>query len=516
MQYYGNMRTAQKILLFCPPFQGHFNVLRDLVLASDDRFDWRIIITGWTNIPLDLGSLSKLSTVVATKELHETDPALWTLPRVVSLLNSCLQITADYQPDLIIYDFFSLEGKFVGDHLDIPAWSSIPAFIGTFAHKDYLLNKLASNENVKAMQILRSHYDISLSPNDIEMVSDGLHLPSDMNLVWSYKSVVSANFMSNRHDKPYILIGSSKNLSPITKTLDERAKPTVYISFGTVVMNNLWDQQNELRQNFTSFITKLADTWKDKPWTIIFVTQGKEILTSYPENWVVKTSVDQPEILKKVDLFITHGGSNSFHESLLAGTPMAVIPFFGDQPLVAKSVERLGLGINLVPDATIDTHSSKSFLNDNLVAHLDKSVQKIVKNPAYKERVKATNLSNADVYKTIHGVIDFHEGDLLYGTNCARKKYVDDNSLQNEFGILEFKAFSELAAHDDSLPRIVDIYHDVILDKSHFEKDNRSELSSYIKHLNEYKEYLRGETDFEKMCIKGLISSLKNTKFISY
>lgn len=42
--------------------------------------------------------------------------------------------------------------------------------------------------------------------------------------------------------------------------------------------------------------------------------------------------ISKVEILKaKVDLFLTHGGQNSFMESLMAGTPVVVCPGFADQ-----------------------------------------------------------------------------------------------------------------------------------------------------------------------------------------
>lgn len=54
--------------------------------------------------------------------------------------------------------------------------------------------------------------------------------------------------------------------------------------------------------------------------------------------------VDQVAILPKVDLFITHGGSNSLIEGLVAGKPLIVIPQFGDQHNNAQRIVDLKLG----------------------------------------------------------------------------------------------------------------------------------------------------------------------------
>ena len=45
-----------------------------------------------------------------------------------------------------------------------------------------------------------------------------------------------------------------------------------------------------------------------------------------------------------VKLFVTHGGQNSFSESLAEGVPVVVCPGFGDQPVNAIKAQSLGVG----------------------------------------------------------------------------------------------------------------------------------------------------------------------------
>lgn len=498
------LKSKTKVLIFCPPFDGHLNVIKELFSRSGDLLDCRIVITGWKNIPVNKRGLDKSAVSLARSELSETDPASWTFPRVAELLGDCHDIAKSYKPDLILYDFFSIEGYLVGELLGIPAWSSIPAFLGSFTEKEYLAGKLGSQTNKSSINLIRKRYGVEIDAGDLEMISDGIFLPGEVNIVWSYPSLVSTDFKTNRHDKHYIFVGSARTAASNTKIATRKSRPIIYLSFGTVVMNNFWNQRIEIRKGLTEFFGELARIWKAKPWDVVLATQGKHILDRYPDNWVVEHSVDQFEVLRQADVFVTHGGSNSFHEAVLVQTPMVVVPFFGDQPLVARTVATMGIGRNLVFDASIDTHDAKHYIDKDLARSVDNAVQDLLEDSSYKAEISAISLAHTDVYSLLSGKIKFAEGDLLYGTNIARQRYVADHELQEEFTILEFKSFSELAPYRYSMPRIIDIYHDVILNDEYFEKDSQSHNSTYIKHLSEYKQYLKGETDFEKMCLKGL------------
>jgi MGT family glycosyltransferase len=70
-------------------------------------------------------------------------------------------------------------------------------------------------------------------------------------------------------------------------------------------------------------------------------------LGAIPENIVVRNYVPQLDILKRADVFVTHGGMNSVSEGLWYGVPLVVIPQGSDQYLVAKRVETLGAGVAL-------------------------------------------------------------------------------------------------------------------------------------------------------------------------
>jgi len=369
-----------KILIFSVPFNGHLNILKALIQELETTCEFTLVITGWKNIQPDLNGISCKTIVLAKSTLQETDPALWTFPRIVELLDDCISITSTFKPDVIIYDFFSLEGHIVGKLLNIPYWCSIPAMIGPFETQAYLHRKLSSTRNQQALKHLKK-LGISIDHHEIEMVSDGLHIPGQLNLIWSYPSLTSPQFMQNRKPLPYIFVGNLRGEKSVPKRKNNT--PVIYFSLGTVVMNNLWNQQRQTRTALKNFIARIAKLWQHKKITVIFVSQGKRVLNHYPKNWRVVDHTNQVGTLSRADIFVTHGGSNSFHEAALQHVPMVVIPFFGDQLLVAQQVQRLGIGINLGRDTGIGTKKSKGFLNNALVKRLDHAVFQILNDKKY-------------------------------------------------------------------------------------------------------------------------------------
>lgn len=67
-----------------------------------------------------------------------------------------------------------------------------------------------------------------------------------------------------------------------------------------------------------------------------------------PSNAICMPSLPQVDILKAgVDVFLTHGGQNSFTEAMASGTPVVVCPGFSDQPVNARKAVSLGVGLKV-------------------------------------------------------------------------------------------------------------------------------------------------------------------------
>ncbi|HXV26734.1 MAG TPA: glycosyltransferase [Candidatus Paceibacterota bacterium] len=494
------MARKRRILICSVPFSGHLNVLTRLIQENRNAAEFRLVITGWSNISPPRG-IPRTTVVLSRSELHETDPGAWTLPRAEELLGDVLRAARIFRPDLIIYDFFSPEGLFAARKLGIPAWCSIPALVGPFRSGDYVRSRLASRVNRLARASLRRRHGITVDPRSVELISDGFHFPGDLNLLWSYPSVTPRNFRAGRIRSPYVFVANRETPPP-------RRRPKmkhIYLSLGTVVMGNLWEQQPEVRKRLTAFFTELTRLWRNKPWRVTLVTQGRHVLDSFPRNWHVISRADQIRELSRSDVFVTHGGSNGFHEAIRAGTPMAIIPFFGDQPLVARQAERLGIGIRVAGTRGVSTKQSKAFIGASLARVLDRAVTRILQNPPDERLMRKLTRDVVPVDALLRGSIHFDEGDLLYGTNIARASYVRRTGSRKEFRISEFRPFSELAPHSRALPRIVDIYHDAIRNSEFFAKEMKSSFLPYRQLLRKYRTHLAGEKDdLCTMCLKGI------------
>ncbi len=371
-----------RVLVFTIPNAGHLNVLKRMVRQHQDEYEFRLVLVDRTNTPPDLGDVSvPVLTPLACGGFTNT-PAGEVLARANTLLDECVAIARAFQPDLVIYDFCAVEGYFVGQVLGIRSWCSIPGLIGPLADYEYLARSLSTEPNREALTALRSRYGVTVRPDQVELISNSLYLPADLNLLWSYPAVTPADFMDNRHPARYQFVGYPSDGHPDRRT--RSGPPLIYLSLGTEVMDNLWPAQPETRDGLCRCVAGLAERWASWDVEVAFVTMDRPVLARYPANWRVYGTVDQQEMLSRADVFVTHGGSNSLHEAILSQVPMVVVPFFGDQMLIGRRVQELGIGIALpVPEAT-DKHGPKHHLDDGLAERMDNAVRRILADEAYR------------------------------------------------------------------------------------------------------------------------------------
>ena len=122
-------------------------------------------------------------------------------------------------------------------------------------------------------------------------------------------------------------------------------KGVILFSFGSLVKTNLLPQQAklELFKAFTHF-PEHTILWK---WDNIG-KEDAELLAQSPNIHVIEW-LPQVDLLndRRVKVFITHAGLNSYLETTHAGVPIVAIPVLGDQFYNAGCAEKLGIGIHI-------------------------------------------------------------------------------------------------------------------------------------------------------------------------
>lgn len=387
----GGPMPGERIMIFTIPNEGHFNILKRLIRHYGDRHSFAVTLVDRHNSAPEVAGLpARVHTLDASSRYVNT-PAARVFARAADLLDECLRVSGEFQPDLILYDLCAIEGRLTADVLGVPSWCSIAGLIGPLMDTKYLAASVYSAENQQALRSIRRRHGRTIDPDQVELVSNSLYLPAELNLLWSYPAVTPDDFRRNRRPARYQFAGYLSDGHP-RRPRSDGGPPLVYLSFGTEVMDNLWLSQEETRQGLRACVSSLTTRWEYEDLRVVFVTMGRRVLDTYPPNWTVVDRVDQQRVLSEADVFVTHGGSNSFHEALLARVPMVVVPFFGDQVLTGRRVDELGIGIGLGVDDGIDKDKPKDFLVPELAGRVDEAVRLILHEPRYRTALERVPL----------------------------------------------------------------------------------------------------------------------------
>lgn len=199
-----------------------------------------------------------------------------------------------------------------------------------------------------------------------------IYNPPALNLVYTLREYQP--YEEEFPDEQYKFLGPSIYERKISEfDFVKTDKPVIYVSLGTVL------------KGAVSFFQNCVDAFSgENVDVIISVGQKFDVrkLRNVPSNVHIYPFVPQLQVLKMADVFVTHGGMNSVSEALVYGVPMVVIPFVSDQPVNARSIEKIGVG-KVMEYAQINHASLKetvlSILSDRDINDKLKKVQQWIK-----------------------------------------------------------------------------------------------------------------------------------------
>ncbi len=159
----------------------------------------------------------------------------------------------------------------------------------------------------------------------------------------------------------------------------------IYVSFGTVI----WSY---FSQTAVAALNVIAETLADRDVEVL-ISHGRHPLPAAVvqrmerSNVRVVDYVDQWSALADADVFVTHHGTNSTHESIFQRTPMLSYPFFGDQPALAQRCQELGLALPLTaaPQGALDPGALRHALQQ-LADERQRCAARLAEARAWEER----------------------------------------------------------------------------------------------------------------------------------
>lgn len=338
----------------------------EITYYCTEEFRSKIEITGAKFIPYDAVSVEESINGNYINSFRH-------LTSICNGLLDALWATKEGYYDYIIYDSMINIGDKVAKLLKIPC--SVRS-ITTFAFSRRLLYDLTQS-NIRML--------LNFNAKEIYSRMKNMKRNYNINFLRDFgKSLIKNNadlniIFTSRYFQPRIQDFSGKykfvgpSIANRKESLDFKIdnienKKIIFISLGTVANQNL------------DFYKESLKAFKERDEFLVIMSIGKKTniddLGEIPKNFLVYNYVPQLELLKQVDLFITHGGMNSTSEGLYNKIPLIVVPQFGDQFIVGKRVEEIGAGINLK--------------NKNITAkEITKAVDKIYSNESfYRENVK--------------------------------------------------------------------------------------------------------------------------------
>ena len=259
----------------------------------------------------------------------------------VDQLDVLLDAIQDLKPDYIIHDAICAWGRYVAAVCKIPAISSITTFAlyekGISIKKVLQFFKDSGLQGVKNILSARKMQRALFKKYGVQPRSfvETMMNEEGLNIVYTSEAFQPNEQLFDKQQYAFIGPSITERKNDVDKTnYASLSHPLVYLSMGTIWNGIIRIDEiiHALASCGYSVVVSGIDTDTDNP---------------YGKNVILRKYVNQIEVLKHCDVFITHGGMNSVSEALYWGVPLCIHPFQTEQAIVADRVVELGCGLKI-------------------------------------------------------------------------------------------------------------------------------------------------------------------------
>ncbi|KAK6149121.1 hypothetical protein DH2020_016646 [Rehmannia glutinosa] len=301
------------------------------------------------------------------------------MPRLLEAFESSVDdfsyILADLKPDLLIYDFLQPWAPLVAKNQNIPSvlfYTSSTTLMSLIFH--YFKNPsiefpFSDNIYYREYESSEKKWLLELSASnskDRELVFGGVERSCEIVLVKGFREIEGKyiDYVSSLVGKKFVPVGplvvqeheKDDEISlDVLSWLDKKEKKsTVFVSFGSEYFLTKEDMDEiayGLELSKTNFI-----------WVVRFPKGSNGLLDkTLPKGFVERVGnrgkilegwAPQKKILghESIGGFVSHCGWNSVMESMNFGVPIIGVPMQIDQPINARLVEEVGVGVEVLRD----------------------------------------------------------------------------------------------------------------------------------------------------------------------
>jgi hypothetical protein len=245
-------------------------------------------------------------------------------------------VVEEFRPDLILRDGMDMSSVLISEQRSVP---QVPTPSGAS-------NVLDPVDLLPGLNALRAELGLPLQDDPLSLVPYGRvdYVPAG----YSFARHLPASLA---YRQP-LTVGRGLALPPWVVDLPVD-RPLVFAALGTALPHLLRQSEGRGSGRMPIPMPHPAETMRSitraaallEECTVVVASVGLPVeAAELPPHVRLVEYLPQPLLLESVDLFLTHGGFNSVREALRTGTPMAVLPQFGDQFPNADRVAELGVG----------------------------------------------------------------------------------------------------------------------------------------------------------------------------